>query len=703
MKKLPAPIVRMKLAHAGPSTWVLFTAGERSILVPGQSGDLPFVEVPMSPGRPRPLPVGGVPIGFVTNDAGVWLLILASEHACEVIAWPPDERRWTIPLSVPRSAAWNEPMFAVAADTVVSARDAGSQVEPLCATIPSGPPDGWPTELGLRPAADALEGSGAPVWIGVAASGARILAVGAGTRALSVERPSGRAQAVDFKPDGHPLTGALSPSGRWGIVFAQKMLVLDLTERAGQATQRVSTVDLDAPSGGFLEDGRHALVASAAGLSVMELGEEVGPPTLIVRWGKSTSASRSLRVSPSGRLAVLVGDDALEVFATSQLWPPPHLRSLPHEAPDPAWYPGADMSETPENELEGLDGGGAAGAVSYPIDAVHVRDEKRTVFEVVRRINQGQYVMDPDFQRDFVWSLEQQSRLIESVLMRIPLPVLYLAENADGKLVVVDGLQRLTTFKRFLAGEFKLALPHAPDLHDRDFDGLPAQLKNRIEDAQLVLYVIDFKVPEQARLDIFERVNSGVPLSRQQMRNCLYVGQGTRWLREAADSPLFREVTGDSLDSKSMRDREVVNRFCSFLLLGPDAHTGLMDDFLAKGIKRMNALPTQDLEGLRARFDRSLRNNRDLFGKHAFRKHGPSGAGRNPFNVALFDPFSVLLADRDEALVQAHADRVRTGFYRLMDDKSFLSAISTATNSPDRVRTRFDGVRAMLSEALDAD
>ena len=103
------------------------------------------------------------------------------------------------------------------------------------------------------------------------------------------------------------------------------------------------------------------------------------------------------------------------------------------------------------DEPEGLDQQ-SLNLGAFPIDSLMIRTETRSVFEVCRRIDSNQYVMDPDFQRQFVWAVDRQSKLIESALLRIPLPVFYLAETSDGKVVVVDGLQRLTTFHRYLNG-----------------------------------------------------------------------------------------------------------------------------------------------------------------------------------------------------------------------------------------------------------
>ena len=109
-------------------------------------------------------------------------------------------------------------------------------------------------------------------------------------------------------------------------------------------------------------------------------------------------------------------------------------------------------------DIDGLDAAESVGWGDYPLDSVFVRSEQRTVGEVVRRIRADRYDLNPDFQREFLWSIEKQSRLVESCLMRIPLPVFYVAEARDGRIIVVDGLQRLSTFKRFLDNEFRLVL-----------------------------------------------------------------------------------------------------------------------------------------------------------------------------------------------------------------------------------------------------
>ncbi|MEY2491672.1 MAG: hypothetical protein QOH24_623 [Verrucomicrobiota bacterium] len=355
-----------------------------------------------------------------------------------------------------------------------------------------------------------------------------------------------------------------------------------------------------------------------------------------------------------------------------------HLAVLDGEA----WVKDADESD----RVEGLDDSSGEPISHYPIDDVLIRTETRTIFEVVRRIKEGRFILDPDFQREFIWPREKQSKLIESAMMRIPLPVFYLAERKDGKVVVVDGLQRLTTFQKFLGGDLVLkGLPDISGLNDKSFTDLPPILQSRVEDTNLVLYLIDHKAPDRAKLDIFERVNSGVPLSRQQFRNCIYVGPATRFLKRQSRTPVFLRATNRGLSWKTMRDRESINRFCAFSLLTVEAYRGEIDGFLGRALETMNKMTPTQLGELENAFQNSMEANASIFGRLAFRKR--AGA---PVNIALFDVFSVLFSRTNSAhLDEAQKRDFRARFERLLLDPEFLDAISLGTNSIKKVRKRF--------------
>lgn len=375
------------------------------------------------------------------------------------------------------------------------------------------------------------------------------------------------------------------------------------------------------------------------------------------------------------------------------------------------------MSSSPEgttsaagalvDEIEGLEKIVGDGWGDYPLDAVFVRTEQRTVGEVVTRISRNRYILDPEFQRDFVWPNDKQSKLIESCVMRIPLPVFYVAEAPDGRIIVVDGLQRLTTFARFLGNELRLSGLVSGEqatfhqLEGRTFNDLPLNLQERVSDTQLTMYILDAKAPERARLDIFERVNSGAPLTRQQMRNALYNGPATQWLKAAAGAPPFRHATAGSLDSKMMRDREAINRFCAFSLLGWESYTtGDMDSFLAQGLKRLADLDDTEMARLRTDFDAAMTLSTRLFGQHAFRKslvYNSLHVSRSPINMSLFEVSTVVLARFAAGLDSSSDDELRQAMMKLVRDEEFGRSITYSTNSTQAVRKRF----ATLEQALE--
>ena len=352
-------------------------------------------------------------------------------------------------------------------------------------------------------------------------------------------------------------------------------------------------------------------------------------------------------------------------------------------------------------EIEGIGSPEDESLGGYPLDTMLIRNENRSIYEVLRRIEQGKFIMDPDFQRDFIWDIEKQSKLVESVLMRIPLPVFYIAENEDGKMVVVDGLQRLSTFRNFVNEGLRLRLPENAKLNGKGFEDLENSLQNRVEDCNLTLYVIDSKAPERARLDIFERVNGGVPLTRQQMRNCLYMGQGTRFLKVEAETQLFLKATGGSLNRARMRDREFINRFCGFKLLPLDDYRGDMDLFLSVTLKKMNGLEPGELENLSSQFRTGLRNNWNLFDRYAFRKHSSLRLGRRSFiNASLWDVMSTGLSQYEENEVRKNITSLRSSFYHLLDTEEFNDAITLGTNQTNRVRRRFEMAHDMFREVF---
>jgi len=229
-------------------------------------------------------------------------------------------------------------------------------------------------------------------------------------------------------------------------------------------------------------------------------------------------------------------------------------------------------------------------------------------------------------------------------------------------------------------------------LDGKRYSDLHINLQERVEDTQLSLCILDNNAPPQAKLDIFDRVNSGSALTRQQMRNALYNGVGTQWLSRMVKRDEFLEATGRSLNSKTMRDREAVNRFAAFHVLGSDAyHNGDMDEFLASAIVFLNDKDEGHLERLEKRFCLSMRNNHVLFGKHAFRRSMAMEKvnRKSVINISFFDVFSTLFSVMREKTVDNNAKEIVDRVVELVNDEVYAYTITYSTNSTSQVKPRF--------------
>ena len=147
-----------------------------------------------------------------------------------------------------------------------------------------------------------------------------------------------------------------------------------------------------------------------------------------------------------------------------------------------------------------------------------------------------------------------------------------------------------------------------------------------------------------------------------------------------------------------MRDREFVNRFCAFHLLGLDKYRRDMDEFLAECLCRMNKMNDDEVSRLSTEFRRSLSNNLALFGRHAFRKHGPGKNRQSVINASLWDVMATGLSRYDEYRIGACAESLRQAVLSLLADEDFNAAITYGSNDTRHVKTRFRMAHDMLSE-----
>jgi Protein of unknown function DUF262 len=348
--------------------------------------------------------------------------------------------------------------------------------------------------------------------------------------------------------------------------------------------------------------------------------------------------------------------------------------------------------------------------ITEPFNPSDIRIETRpmTIDLLVKRIEADEIDLLPEFQREGgLWKAREQSRLIESFLIRIPIPAFYMDATNDEKWLVVDGLQRLTALKRFVIDQ-QLRLEQLEFW--RQFNGfhfldLPRAMRRRIEESQITVYLIQPGTPEAVKFNIFKRINTGgLPLSSQEIRHALNQGPAAKLLRDLAGTEEFRQATSGGIRDRRMTDRECALRFLAFVIAPYDQYKSQdLDGFLHRQMQVLNRMGDDEREVLGRRFVRSMRIAYDLFGNDAFRKRYRATDSRKPINKALFEAWAVNLDALEDGEVRILVERraqLREGFMRLMNDRDFDAAVTQGTGDVRKVGLRFGRIEELIGEVI---
>jgi Protein of unknown function DUF262 len=348
--------------------------------------------------------------------------------------------------------------------------------------------------------------------------------------------------------------------------------------------------------------------------------------------------------------------------------------------------------------------------IERPFDPekIKVKTKAALVDSVVSRISHGEIDLAPDFQRHArIWNAPRKARLIESLLLRIPLPVFYVAADVNENWSVVDGLQRMTTINDFVNGHFPLIeLEYLTQFNAHKFDDLPRPMRRRISETELVVHVIEPGTPEEVMFNIFSRINTGgMRLNGQEIRHALHKGPARDYLKRLSATNEFLDATAWSIRPDRMADRECALRFLAFRVTPWEEYKANdLDGFLSDAMKKLNQMSEADRDRLGGDFCRSMRAAHAIFDNDAFRKRYSEAAPRNPISKALFESWSVALARCDDDEIKRLVgirDKVKLNFIELMNsDRSFDVSISYSTGVPQRVDKRFRAVDNLIINVL---
>ncbi|MEG4499336.1 DUF262 domain-containing protein [Microcoleus sp. F10-C6] len=343
----------------------------------------------------------------------------------------------------------------------------------------------------------------------------------------------------------------------------------------------------------------------------------------------------------------------------------------------------------------------------YDPEKINIFTREPTIEQLLRRIDEEALDLAPDFQRHAnIWKDEAKSRLIESILIRIPLPAFYIDGTDEDKWLVVDGLQRLSALKEFMSDKkLKLCgLEYLSNLEGKTYAQIERRYQRRIEETQVTVYLIEKGTPPEVKYNIFKRINTGgLPMSPQELRHALNPGKATKFLAQLATSPEFQQVTNLSkLRKMRMDDREFILGFLAFTLTSyKDYKDDKRNSFLSRALAKVNSLPEEQLKNIEINFKKSMLAALEIFGKKAFRKISQNQKKLHPINKALFESWSVnlsLLSNEHIKLLKERQQKLIERFtYYVDNDEDFQKSISQAA---DKIEYRFTIVEKIIQEVL---
>ncbi|MCL4841101.1 MAG: DUF262 domain-containing protein [Bryobacteraceae bacterium] len=366
------------------------------------------------------------------------------------------------------------------------------------------------------------------------------------------------------------------------------------------------------------------------------------------------------------------------------------------------------------------------GLIRAPFDPseIDVITQARTVDLLLTRLREGEMDLSPDFQRRAnIWDEKRKTSLIESMLLRIPIPSLYVSENKAGDYTVVDGLQRLCAITHFVKVDAlnrslgtKLnplrlnpgGLQSLREYKEKSFDELPRPLQRRINETELTLHVIRPSTPSDVKFNIFSRINQGgLPLTAQEIRNAVYPGVWRQKVRNMAESKAFREATQNKIKGERMEDIELVLRFVAhYTFDGARPDDQNLDDFLNSTVDKRSMLWNDNTwTDIEHSFYRALDASPRVFGRFAFRKYYGPNQSRRPINRGLFETETVLLARHSPEQISILADRsgqVLQGLAQLFENEEFANALLYATGRGMSSNKRLELLGGLFAEVLNA-
>ena len=342
----------------------------------------------------------------------------------------------------------------------------------------------------------------------------------------------------------------------------------------------------------------------------------------------------------------------------------------------------------------------------YDVQNIRVDQKSITVFQMEHWISEGKLDLSPEYQRKLVWDEQRKSALIESLLLRIPIPAFYLDENGEGNKDVIDGTQRLSTIHSFLNNEFSLKrMQYLANCEKKYFRDLEPKLRTRIEDTELTVNILDERCPQMVKFDVFRRVNTGgLPLNFQEIRNIMAAPAVRMLLQNMAECGEFQKATGGLVKDIRMGAQELCLRYLTIL----DVYDWEKKDFgqylgllkmMDQTVLILNEKNENILKNLFCNFRKAMSDCYEILQEYSFCK-----PGNKKINKSLFTGWAVVLTKirPKEETVKRSAGSIREAYRkRLEEDADFHSAITSSTGTKNHILMSINVIRELWEEYYD--
>jgi len=348
--------------------------------------------------------------------------------------------------------------------------------------------------------------------------------------------------------------------------------------------------------------------------------------------------------------------------------------------------------------------------ITQPFDPKKIDITSKTLIldSLFKRIVRDEINLFTDFQRQGdLWDPIKQSRLIESILIRFPLPAFYFDGTDENQWQIVDGLQRISAFKNFVIDKtLKLQnLEFLTQFNGQNYDDLPRSLQRRIDEAEITVYIINPGTPDEVKYNVFKRINTtALILEPQEIRHAINQGIPAMFVKELADLPEFKKATCYTIRTNRMLDRDFVTRFISFYINDYNNYQPDLDTFMNKSMAGLKNLKHQERLEIKSKFISAMNAAHSIFGDDAFRKRFSRNDNRKPINKALFEVWSVVLAKRSQLeinnLINNREQLIDAFILLLNKDIAFSDALSSGTGDKKRVIKRFTEIESLVQKLL---